>query len=43
MIDSLNMLAVAKWFSAVNLNSGCWQVTQQPDKGRTAFSTDQEL
>jgi hypothetical protein len=38
--DCLDALACAKWFSAMNLCSGFWQVAMDPeDKLKTAFST----
>jgi hypothetical protein len=41
---TLNMLAGAKWFSALTLKSGYWQVDIHPDdKEKTAFSVCQGL
>jgi hypothetical protein len=42
--DTLDTLAVAKWFSTLDLKSGYWQVALYPeDKEKTAFSTGQGL
>jgi hypothetical protein len=42
--DTLDMLAGAKWFSTLDLKSGCSQVALHPeDKEKTAFSTGQGL
>jgi hypothetical protein len=42
--DTLDMLTRAKWFSALDKNSGYWQVALRPDdEEKTAFSTRQGL
>jgi hypothetical protein len=42
--DTLDTLAGAKWFSTLDLKSGCWQVEVHPDdKETTASSTGQGL
>jgi len=44
VVDTLDTLAGAKWFSTLGLKSGYWQVTLYPeDKEKTAFSTGQGL
>jgi hypothetical protein len=39
----MDMLAKAKWFSTLDLKSGCWQVDLQPNNEKTAFSMGQGL
>jgi hypothetical protein len=42
--DALDTLAIAKWFTTLDLKSGYWQVDLYPDKKEKAvFSTGQGL
>ena len=44
IIDTLDTLAGARWFSTLDLKSGYWQVALHPeDKEKMAFSTGQGL
>jgi hypothetical protein len=38
--NTLDAIAVTKWFAALELKNGCWQVALHPDdKKKTEFST----
>ena len=42
--ECLDALAGSKWFSCMNLNSGCWQILVEPeDQMNTAFTTSHGL